>query len=85
MEGGHVFVRHESEEYLFDSAESSSSHFYLTASYYDCALDFEEVTFGWRLTIVIGLTQVEFPVAAPLELPDSLARRKVTQILGTWA
>ena len=83
-EGGRVVVRHRSDDYLFDSAESSSSHFYLTASYSDCALEFEEVTLGWRLAVVFGLTP-EFPVVAPPELPDSLIHRSVTRILGTWA
>ena len=45
-EGGRVVVRHKSEENLFDLAELSSPCFYLTASYFNCALDLEEVTFG---------------------------------------
>ena len=66
-EGGRVVVRHRSDEHLFDSSASSSSHFYLTASYSDCGLEFEEVTVGWRLAIVIGLTP-EFPVV-PVDAP----------------
>ena len=87
-EGGRVVVRHRSDEHLFDSSASSSSHFYLTASYSDCGLEFEEVTVGWRLAIVIGLTP-EFlvvPVVAPLPcFPGSLIHRSVTRIIETWA
>ena len=58
-EGGRVVVRQRSDENLFDLAESSSRCFYLNASYSNCALDLEEVTFGWRLAIVIGLELFE--------------------------
>ena len=46
-EGGRVVVRHKRDENLFNLAESSYRCFYLTASYSNCALELEEVTFGW--------------------------------------
>ena len=84
-EGGRVLVRHRSEEYLFDLAESCSRCLYPTASYSDCALDLEEVTLGSRLAIVICLTLVDPLLAAPPELPNPLAHQKLTKILAKWA
>ena len=91
IEGGHENGRFKVElgsQIRLFSTSSSSEGCQTTLFYSDCAHQFEEVTFGWRMAFVFNLNVKTFQIPTPFltspDLPSFLSINSFRDIINRW-
>ena len=87
-EGGRLKVELGSRIRLFATSPPSATLCHATVFDSDCAHQFEEVTFGWRLALVFHLSSKTFEIPSPLPASPNLSSFFTIQhfrnIVGHW-
>lgn len=80
-EGGRLKVELGSRICVFPTARPSAAFCHVAVFDSDCAHQFEEVTFGWRLALVFHLNSKTFDIPSPLSASPSLSSFLISQSL----
>ena len=87
-QGGHLVLEHSGKTKKFSFDNGSDQKFFLTAFYADCEHQLEQVTQGWRLTLVFNLVWKNGGVPAlraPVDVPVLLeVLKEIKESLRPW-
>ena len=85
--GGHLVLEHSGKEKRFPFDVNSDKNFFLTAFYADCQHQLEEITLGWRLTLVFNLVWKNRLLSSklPVDFPYLLnSINEIKESLSPW-
>ena len=86
-QGGSLVVEHCGKVKRFAFDAKSDQNYFLTAFYADCQHQLEEITHGWRLTLVFNLVWKNriLPSKLPVDVPVLLnALNEIKESLSPW-
>lgn len=78
-------MEYKGRSHVFDNAENSNHHFYLSAYYHNCRPVTEPLKKGYKILLVFNLNWINAKMMIPQDFPAFLtALKRTTRVLKSW-